>query len=344
MEKTHCGVWRTDLVQACGCNGQDKKFSIGTTSGNGTLWGTASRNADLLVMTPTGVVKGHSLHRRAEEDRWSKEGFDQLRGLPWKWTNPVERAAPNRVDMPELVGEQPKPDPREFRARNLYVLKSDLEKYGYTTLCPGCEAQMLDLPQRSHNAECRFRIQRHLMESEEGKQRVQRAIDRMDKDYSDKRKKRKAQEEPVLEGQPAEGEVAAEEDAGAPLERPAQMQVDSSNRRTEKREAEQDVEDLYREEQGTDEPEVIGVNLQGGGSGSGGENTDLSHRQVNGPEQMDAANHLEKEFHSRGMQCSKKEAKAISSLIGSLGADIKASVPLNKGLCLSVEDKGWKLQ
>ena len=40
----------------------------------------------------------------------------------------------------------------------------------------------------------------------------------------------------------------------------------------------------------------------------------------------------------------KKEAKAISSLIGSLGADIKASVPLNEGLCLSVEDKGWKLQ
>ena len=104
------------------------------------------------------------------------------------------------------------------------------------------------------------------------------------------------------------------------------------------------LEDLYREEQGTDEPEVIGVNLQGRGSGSGGENTDLSHRQVNGPEQMDDANHLEKEFHSRGIQCSKKEAKAISSLIGSLGADIKASVPLNEGLCLSVEDKGWKLQ
>ena len=96
------------------------------------------------------------------------------------------------------------------------------------------------------------------------------------------------------------------EAAEAPLERPARMQVDSSNRRTEKREAEQDVEDLYREEQGTDEPEVIGVNFRG--LRSGGENTDLSHRQVNGPDQMDA-NHLEKEFHSRRMQCSKKRQK-----------------------------------
>ena len=39
-----------------------------------------------------------------------------------------------------------------------------------------------------------------------------------------------------------------------------------------------------------------------------------------------------------------EEAKAFSSLIGSLDVDIKASVPLNEGLCLSVEDKGWKLQ
>ncbi|CAE7544146.1 unnamed protein product [Symbiodinium microadriaticum] len=188
----------------------------------GRYVGTASRNADLLLMTLTGVVKGHSLHRRAEEGRWSKEGFDQLRGLPWKWTNPVERAPPNRADMPELVGEQPKPDAKEFRARarNLYVLKGDLEKYGYTTLCPGCEAVMLGLPQRSHNDECRLRIQRSLMETVEGKQRVQRALDR-----------------------------------------PSQMQDDSVGQRAQKRE--QHVEDLDREEQGTDEPEIVGANLQG---------------------------------------------------------------------------------
>ena len=189
------------LFKPVGAAGKKRSSPLEPRVAMGRYVGTASRNADLLVMTPTGVVKGHSLHRRAEEDRWSKEGFDQLRGLPWKWTNPVERAPPNRVDMPELVGEQPKPDPKEFRARNLYVLKGDLEKYGFTTLCPGCEAVMLGLPQRSHNDECRLRIQRSLMETEEGKQRVQRALDRMEKDYSNKgKKKRKAEEQPALEG------------------------------------------------------------------------------------------------------------------------------------------------
>ncbi|CAE7240586.1 unnamed protein product [Symbiodinium natans] len=333
------------LFKPVGALGKKRSSPLEPRVAMGRYVGTASRNADLLVMTPTGVVKGHSLHRRAEEDRWSKEGFDQLRGLPWKWTNPVERAPPNRVDMPELVGEQPKPDPKEFRARSLYVLKSDLAKYGYTTLCPGCEAQMLDLPQRSHNEECRFRIQRHLMETEEGKQRVQRAIERMDKDYSAKnKKKRKAQEEPALEGQPAEGEVAAEEAAGAPLERPSQMQVDNPSRGSRKREAERHVEDLYHEEQETDEPEIVRANIQGGSSGSGGEHTDLSYKQVKDPEQLDDVSYLEHEFHSRGMRCTRKEAEVISNLVGSLGVDVKASVPLNEGLCLSVEDKGWRLQ
>ena len=333
------------LFKPVGAAGKKRSSPLEPRVAMGRYVGTASRNADLLVMTPTGVVKGHSLHRRAEEDRWSKEGFDQLRGLPWKWTNPVERAPPNRVDMPELVGEQPKPDPKEFRARNLYVLKGDLEKYGFTTLCPGCEAVMLGLPQRSHNDECRLRIQRSLMETEEGKQRVQRALDRMEKDYSNKgKKKRKAEEQPALEGQPAEGEIAVEEAAGAPLERPSPMQDDGVGQRAQKRNAEQHVEDLYREEQGTDEPEIVGANLQGGGSGSGGEGIDLSYKQVQEADQMDDASHLEKEFHSRGIRCTRKEAEVISSLVGSLGVDVKASVPLNEGLCLSVEDKGWKLQ
>ena len=88
-------------------------------------------------MTLTGVVKGNSLHRRPEEDRWTAEGLDELRGLPWKMTNPVERAvlaAPNRVDMPAIAGEQWRAEEREFKARNLYVLKSDIEEYGHTTV------------------------------------------------------------------------------------------------------------------------------------------------------------------------------------------------------------------
>ena len=51
---------------------------------------------------------------------------------------------------------------------------------------------------------------------------------------------------------------------------------------------------------------------------------------------MDDVSHLEKQFHSRRIRCTRKEAEVISSLVGSLGVDVKASVPLNEGLYLSV--------
>ena len=60
--------------------------------------------------------------------------------------------------------------------------------------------------------------------------------------------------------------------------------------------------DKGRKSEGTDEPEIVGANLQGGGSGSGGEGTDLSYKQVQEADQMDDVSHLEKEFHSRGIR------------------------------------------
>ena len=137
----------------------------------GRYIGTASRNADLMIMTSEGISRGHSVPRRPEDDKCPVEGFVELRGLPWRMTGPQERAPPNRVGMPALEGEQPVAQQRDFKARNLYVMKSDIELYGYTPQCPGCDAQLLGLPQRAHNDECRMRDQRKLQEGEEGKER-----------------------------------------------------------------------------------------------------------------------------------------------------------------------------
>lgn len=72
------------LFKPVGAEGRKRSSPLEARVAMGRYVGTASRNADLLVMTPTGVVKGHSLHRRAELDRWSTEGLDNLRGLPWR--------------------------------------------------------------------------------------------------------------------------------------------------------------------------------------------------------------------------------------------------------------------
>ena len=167
-----------------------KRGSLDARVCMGRYVGTASRNADLLIMTSEGISRGHSLHRRPEDEKWPVEGFDVLRGLPWRMSGPQERASPNRVGMPALEGEQPAPQHRDFKARNLYVMKSDIELYGYTPQCPGCDAQLMGLPQRAHNDECRMRVQRRLQETDEGKERVKRAQERVEKDYGKRVKKR----------------------------------------------------------------------------------------------------------------------------------------------------------
>ena len=318
----------------------------------GRYIGTASRNADLLVMTPTGVVKGHSLHRRAEIERWSTEGFGALRGLPWKMSNPVERAPPNRVDMPALVGEQPKGEEKDFKPRHLYVLKSDIAKFGYTPCCPGCIAQIEGSAARSHNEECRLRIQRKLMETDEGKARAQKAKERVETDHERKAKR------PALESRPPPDvpEVAASEAAEAPLARPmeiAEEMAPEGGRRGQKRRGE-DLEDLYRSEVPDpgfmDEPLVIFQ--RGGSSGSGGTNPAPEPMQEE-PAQGDAQiageeepgiGLIERIFHDHGMKCSRHEAESLSNLVASLGVDHRGESVLNDGLWLSMEEKGWKLR
>ena len=312
----------------------------------GRYIGTASRNADLMVMTSDGISRGHSLHRRPEADKWPTEGFAELRGLPWRMTGPRERAQPNRVDMPALEGEQPAPQQRDFKARNLYVMKSDIELYGYTPQCPGCDAQLMGLPQRAHNDECRIRVQRKLQETEEGRERVKRAQDRVERDYG----KRVRKDQPALEGRPSPDamEVAAEEAAGAPLARP--MEVEGPQR---KRAPSKDVEDLYWEEprpRATDDSdvEVVGANLRGGSSGSAGAGLDHSHSQAQADAEMHeaAANQpptgeeaqiglITRMFEQKGMKCSPAETKAINSMVRQLGRNGNAPVPwstVNEGI------------
>ncbi|CAE7546001.1 unnamed protein product [Symbiodinium natans] len=127
--------------------------------------------------------------------------------------------------MPAVVAQPRRLPQEEVIPRNLYVLKSDLEKHGFTPLCPGCDAQMCDLPHRSHNHECRLRIQSELQKTEEGRARIEAVRDRLNAGRRPKPgggapEAVVAANAPVLVGAPEpDAEMAAGEAAGEPLER-----------------------------------------------------------------------------------------------------------------------------
>lgn len=136
----------------------------------------------------------------------------------------------------------------EVVPRSLYVTKADLERFGRTPLCPGCEAALLDLPTRARNTECRQRIQVESDKTPEGKERIKRAKERLEAGKRPRQAETAAGAGPLPPAPPglggeAEGEVlvlrprvpldvemAAGEAAGEPL---ADAEAGSEIRRRE---------------------------------------------------------------------------------------------------------------
>ena len=144
----------------------------------GRYIGTHGRNGDVLVMTAEGVLKGGSIKRMPVKECWDPSDLDVLRGTPWslrpKSAEDVD-SLPVRIDLPDAEGKlTPDPVPRDSAPRSLYVTRKDVEG-NYTPGCPGCLAIQTGLPVRSHNSECRTKVEQRLNESELGKVRVERA-------------------------------------------------------------------------------------------------------------------------------------------------------------------------
>ena len=74
------------------------------------------------------------------EDRWTLEGWDELRGLPW--------------DV-NLSSARPEPE----RTREFYVRRTDVNNYGPMPGCKTCRRISEKLPvQGTHSEECRNRM------------------------------------------------------------------------------------------------------------------------------------------------------------------------------------------
>jgi hypothetical protein len=123
--------------------------------------GHHARTGAVMGLTEDGVKVGSGIKRVAVEDRWTLDGWDSLRGLPW-CTRPAQRAAP----LPAIGPGEPVPlalppitlPTVRRETRSFYVLKADIEKFGQTPGCPGCIAISKGQSNRGHNAECRKRV------------------------------------------------------------------------------------------------------------------------------------------------------------------------------------------
>ena len=138
----------------------------------GVWLGVRNNSAECFV----GRQKVYSERARSggeeQQDRWDKEAINNVIGVPWrivdgKWT----------VDRPMTQIDPLPPPPVPFegaRVQRERITRTDIEAFGTTAGCPGCNAIRSGKRAQAHSDLCRVRIEERLKTTPEGAERPDR--------------------------------------------------------------------------------------------------------------------------------------------------------------------------
>eukprot|EP00435_Cladocopium_sp_Y103_P027163 s2252_g6.t1 len=159
---------------------------------DGIFLGVQEGSALKWIGTPTGVQRCWSVKCKPEPDRWDRALMEVLIGLPWKLRPRLEgrdqdAELPRQIEvvLPPQVEEAKAEEPRKrgYKPRGIYIRRDvELEEYGFTPGCDGCEAAQLGLSHKHHSMACRKRIRDEMMKTPEGKKKAE-AIKRRAEEY-----------------------------------------------------------------------------------------------------------------------------------------------------------------
>ena len=162
----------------------------------GIFLGLRLRSDEVIIGTDEGVIKARTIRRRPPGEQWDRDLVLKMKGTPKRPDPKVDtfniRAslATSSEGVQNEEHEQfntskapipvePVPNvPREEQIRKMYITKKEVEKYGPTTRCPGCNTR--GHGNRTHNQECRDRMKKAMEMDEQGRKRLRDDIARMD--------------------------------------------------------------------------------------------------------------------------------------------------------------------
>ena len=149
--------------------------------------GTAREANGMIMGTKDGATRCYAIKRMTEEDRWSAEEIAGMQGTPQQ-PNPLKMGLhiPTRLQSDIALGggadgiaaegdggediprdEDQMPDPL---VRRTPIAHKEIEKYGLTPGCEGCDAKARgEVTRRGHTNKCRNRIEEAMKNDEEDK-------------------------------------------------------------------------------------------------------------------------------------------------------------------------------
>ena len=146
-----------------------------------------SRSSNSYVIgTDDGVVRARSIYRRPAANRWSVQRATSLTATPWSIREKSDAAATFR-EAPteeERVNKRIEAVPKAFRINH-----GDLVKHGFTDGCPQCAYNAAHKKSKagvSHTTACRKRMLEALMDTPEGRARLEAYEEKVDQAIADR--------------------------------------------------------------------------------------------------------------------------------------------------------------
>ena len=154
---------------------------------DGVYLGFNIRTGEDLVSNEQGVFRVSTVRRKPDDERWSKTLLDSIVGtpaIPVPSTNgrrmPAYARKFAKTEEEKKAPEFAAPEVPEVRARTWRITKEDVQTHGATEGCPGCRAIMRGAMYKSaHTPACRLRFEGILQGTEEGRERMGRADERL---------------------------------------------------------------------------------------------------------------------------------------------------------------------
>ena len=182
--------WKIDLPSFGECIEFKKRTSTKLESRweSGLYLGVKTNTTERIVGNLSGIFIVQSVRRKPEEERWNPDLVKGMKGTPWD-PNPGQESGGNsggtlgmpiflEPECPEVPRVAPETFEKQAQSRKHYIMKSDLDKYGYTPSCPACSETRAGLARTGgvfHSPECRARIENRMAEDPQAKARLEKS-------------------------------------------------------------------------------------------------------------------------------------------------------------------------
>ena len=135
-----------------------------------------SNSAECFIGNAEGVFRAREIRRLEPRYRGDKEAIRSVIGVPWRitdgrWTVDTPEVGVDPIPIPLLPFDGARVQRERERER---ITKQDIDEFGATIRCPGCNAIRDNKRRQAHSDLCRRRIEESLRKTPHGAERLNR--------------------------------------------------------------------------------------------------------------------------------------------------------------------------